>query len=295
MFWKQRDSFREKETRQQEMSAIGESYVKSIKETVLVGLPPQQKTEIEKLIEKDFSIYERLLKELEDYNVDKYIKVLNDSIEEWRKIILSQSDSRNKWKETYLEKERKDVILNNLIKTIDKEKSGEVDGSPKNKFEREIEELHYKLLDNRNRLIEIRSKKKDLNDKVFSTILSCWQMTILSVEREIDSVIRKKQFYQFALLSIQISTAILLAVLTFYNITLLPIAIVFVIISYLVGRRVKPWLEKQFKLKLSKIFLRILGEKIITKLVFFIPRKKILDELSLSHEDTYEHGTNKVS
>lgn len=274
MFWKQWDSLREKEKRQQEMSAIGKSYVKSIKETVLVGLQPQQKTEIEKLIEKDFSIYERLLKELEDYNVAKYIKVLNDSIEEWRKITLSQSDSRNKWKETYLEKERNDEILNNLIKTIDKEKSGEPDGSPKNKFERKIEELHYKLLDNRNRLIEIRSKKKDLNDKFVSTILSYWQMTILSVEREIDSVIRKKQFYQFALHSIQISTVILLAVLTFYNIALLPIAIVFAITSYLVGRRVKPWLEKQFKLKLSKIFLRILGEKIITKLAFSYPEKK---------------------
>lgn len=293
MFWK-----REKETRQQEMSAIGESYVKSIKETVLVGLQPQQKTEIEKLIEKDFSIYERLLKELEDYNVEKYIKVLNDSIEEWRKMILSQSDSLNKWEETYLEKERKDETLNNLRKTIDKEKSGEPEklfGSPKNEFEREIEELHHKILDNRIRFNELLSKIKELNAEAIDIILSFWEMTILSVEREIDSVIRKKQFYQFALYSIHISTLILLAVLTFYNITLLPIAIVFAIISFLVGRRVKPWLEKPFKLKLSKIFLRILGEKIITKLFFFIPRKKILDELSRSHEDTYEHGTNKVS
>jgi hypothetical protein len=299
MFWKQRDSFREKETRQQEMSANGESYVKFIKETVLVGLQPQQKTEIEKLIEKDFSIYERLLKELEDYKADKYIKVLNASIEEWRKINLSQSDSLNKWEETYLEKERKDETLNILRKTIDKEKSGEPEklfGSPKNEFEREIEELHYKILDNRIRSNEISSKKKELNAEAIDTISSLWEMTILSVEREIDSVIRKKQFYRFAPLSITISTAILSTVLTFYSITLLPIAILFVIISYLVGRWVTtPWLEKQFKLKLSKIFLQILFEKINTKLAFFIPLKKLLDELSPSHEDTYEHGTNKVS
>jgi hypothetical protein len=294
MFWKQRDSFREKGTRQQEISANVESDVKFIKETVLVGLLPQQKTEIEKLIERDFSIYERLLKELEDYKFDKYIKVLNDSIEEWRKINLSQSDSLNKWKETYLEKERKDETLNNLIKTV-KEKSGEAEklfGSPKNEFEREIEELHYKFLDNRNRLIEILLDEKELNAKVISTTLSCWQMAILSVEREIDSVIRKKQFYRFALHSILISIAILLTV---YNITLLPIAIVFVIISnILVGRWVTPWLEKPFKLKLSKLFRLIINGKIMTKL-FFHTQKKILDELSLRHEDTYEHGTNKVS
>jgi hypothetical protein len=294
MFWKQRDSFREKETRQQEMSANAESYVKFIKETVLVGLQPQQKTEIEKLIERDFSIYERLLKELEDYKFDKYIKVLSDSIEEWQTINRSQTDKLDEWI-SYFERARKDETLkNNLIKTVeeDMDKTEKLFGTPKNEFEREIKD---KFLDNRRGLKELLLAAKELKAKAIRTMLSYWQMAILSVQGEIDSAIRKKQFYRFAIHCILISTAILLTVLTFYNITLLPITIVVVIISYPVDRWVTLWLEKQFKLKLSKIFFLILLGKIKTKLDSFIPRKEVLDGLSRSHEDTYEHGTNKVS